>query len=381
LGSLNEVGGEIKLPSLELPEFHTLMKARCDAWPHGLSSTATHDTKRGEDTRARLHVLSEVPFEWQAFLLKWDRLAADLIRDLDGQAAPDAVDRYLLLQTLVGTWSTVGRDTAALCSYSDRICEYMTKAMREAKRNTSWLDPSPDYEAAVAAFVRDVLDEAKSQHLMALVDGFVERIARAGYCNSLSQLVLKSTLPGVPDLYQGCELWDFSLVDPDNRRPVDFVARQNQLAEMKSEYEADPQAFLQRFERDWDEPSIKLFVTWQLLLLRTQFGDCFARGSYLPLEVGGEFLAHVIAFARVLENESVVVLVPRCLRELTADTGRVDWGNTYIEVPSNLGNKFRSFLAGGTGNIVSNGKLMVAELMSRLPFEILLSAHASEKYA
>jgi (1->4)-alpha-D-glucan 1-alpha-D-glucosylmutase len=150
---------------------------------------------------------------------------------------------------------------------------------------------------------------------------------------------------------------------------------------MKSEYEADPQAFLQRFERDWDEPSIKLFVTWQLLLLRTQFGDCFARGSYLPLEVGGEFLAHVIAFARVLENESVVVLVPRCLRELTADTGRVDWGNTYIEVPSNLGIKFRSFLAGGTGNFVSNGKLMVAELMSRLPFEILLSAHASEKYA
>jgi (1->4)-alpha-D-glucan 1-alpha-D-glucosylmutase len=319
-------------------------------------------------------VISEVPDEWNEFLLEWDRLAFSVIRDVDGQLAPDAVERYLLLQTLVGTWPRSLED-AAWKKYCDRISEYMTKAMREAKRNTSWLDPSPDYEAAVTSFVVEALDQGRSPRLISLVDSFVQRIAQAGYWNSLSQLALKATLPGVPDFYQGTEFWDFSLVDPDNRRPVDFDERQRMLNEMLAEYKMDPAAYVLRFENDWSHSPIKLFATWQLLSMRQQFSELFANGSYLPLEVGGEFATHIIAFARLRERESVLVVVPRCIQRLLQDAGQshINWRDTFVRVPNGLGKSFCSLTAGSSKELVLDCKLKVSIALKSFPFAVLLS--------
>ena len=228
LASLNEVGGELDAKSLSPDEFHRLMRQRQADWPHSLSATATHDSKRGEDMRARLNVLSEVPDEWSAAFRRWRELNRHLERESDGDPVPDRNEQYLLYQTLVGTWPLAPFSANARREYTDRIVQYMEKALREAKIHTSWMNPAEAYEAAVFDFVRDVLSE-KAVIFQADLSTFVSEIADSGFVNSLAQVLLKMTLPGVPDFYQGTELWDFNLVDPDNRRPVDFADRCRRL--------------------------------------------------------------------------------------------------------------------------------------------------------
>ena len=232
LASLNEVGGELDAKPIAVDEFHRLMRHRMESWPHSLCATSTHDSKRGEDMRARLNVLSEMPDEWAQAFTRWQQMNRSLVREIDGDPVPDANEEYLIYQTLVGTWPASIQSEADRATYRDRIAQYMEKAFREAKAHTSWMNPSDDYESAVHDFIRDLFGEA-GKKFAADLGQFVRRIADSGYVNSLAQLLLKMTVPGVPDFYRGTELWDFNLVDPDNRRPVDYDARRRRLHELQ----------------------------------------------------------------------------------------------------------------------------------------------------
>ena len=237
--SLNEVGSDPRQFSTTQAAFHRDNLWRAEHWPHSLLGTSTHDSKRSEDVRARLNVLSELPSEWRAAVQTWRKMTEDKRRRVGAATAPSPIEEYLLYQTLVGTWPTGSR--AAAPEYLERIEAYMVKALREAKSNTSWSTPNAEYEAAVIDFIRSTLTGAAADAFVASLGDFVERIAIPGFLNSVGQTLLKLTCPGVPDIYQGNELWDFSLVDPDNRRPVDYARRQQLLAEIESAI-ADPAA-------------------------------------------------------------------------------------------------------------------------------------------
>jgi (1->4)-alpha-D-glucan 1-alpha-D-glucosylmutase len=350
--SLNEVGGEIVPTANSVEEFHRLMQRRQLDWPHSLSASSTHDTKRGEDLRARVHVLSQVPERWRDLLEQWDECVQPHLRDVDGELAPNRAEQYLLVQTLVGTWPLSGPQSADWPEYRNRIRQFMEKALREAKQNTSWSNPASEYEQAVLNFVDDTLDESQSQERIALIDSFVRSIADAGYQNSISQLILKACVPGVPDFYQGTEYWDYSLVDPDNRRPVDFSSRIEQLQVLGQQFASDAKQCVDSLAASWPEPTIKLFMTWRLLGLRQEFPDVFRYGSYTPLEVHGPYRDHVIAFARSHEDCWVVVIVPRMLPvvgwnnvdPVAAGDSAVGWSDTNVHLPAEAGLTFRNAL-------------------------------------
>src|SRR5258706_5722433 len=274
--SLNEVGGEPGRGAFDgLAEFHADNAATSDAWPHTLNATATHDTKRSEDVRARLNVLSEIPQLWQREVRHWSKLNAPLRTD----GIPNPNEVLLIYQTLVGMWPLDDRERA---SVPERLKQYLEKAAREAKTHTSWLAPNAAYEEALLRFADGIL--GNKPFLEAFV-GFQRRIAFFGFLNGLAQVVLKATAPGVPDFYQGTELWDFSLVDPDNRRPVDYAARAAMLAKMP----AAPTLL-----RRWTDGRVKLFVTQRSLALRAAHTALFRDGAYTPLDAG----PNVVAFTR-----------------------------------------------------------------------------------
>jgi (1->4)-alpha-D-glucan 1-alpha-D-glucosylmutase len=310
LASLNEVGGELDAKPLAVDEFHRHMRHRMELWPHSMTGTSTHDTKRGEDFRARLDVLSEVPVEWKRVFQRWCEMNEPLRRDADGERAPDINEQYLLYQTLVGTWPVKPPDARERATYKDRIVQYMGKALNEAKIHTSWMNPSETYERAVRGFIEDAFEE-RGAAFRAEVDELARKISDAGFVNSLAQLVLKMTAPGVPDFYQGTELWDFNLVDPDNRRPVDFPLRQRQLNEILDADDVDSEEFADSISQRWPDAVVKLWVTTRSLSLRRQWGDVFNFGEYIPLTVEGGAADHVVAYARRHEDKCVVAVVPR----------------------------------------------------------------------
>src|SRR6185503_4374211 len=287
--ALNEVGGEPEAPALSLPEFHAMQLARVATAPGSLTATATHDTKRGEDARARNLALSELAADWDAAVIDWASRNAHLADHIGGKRRPTKAHEYMLYQALIGAWEG-DADTA----FADRMEAYALKAAREGKQETSWTNPNADYEAALKRFLRGLLDPAASPGFLASFAAFAERTALLGALNSLSQLALKTMLPGVPDFYQGTERWDFSLVDPDNRRRVDFAAR----AAM-TETATLPFAEL---ARDWRDGRIKQALTQRLLKLRQAHDDIFRRGSYSPVDVVGDHAGHVIAFARAIQD-------------------------------------------------------------------------------
>jgi len=346
LASLNEVGGEPDANGVTPEELHRDFVHRAADEPFALSATTTHDTKRGEDIRARLNVLAEIPAEWEHAVGRWRYLNGALKADLDGAAAPDANEAYFIYQTLVGTWPG---GTSPAADYVDRIVAYCEKAFREAKLHTSWLDPDADYEKAVADFVRGVLDPAKSGDFLADLDGFVRRIADAGYLNGLAQALVKATAPGVPDFYQGCELWDFRLVDPDNRRPVNFGKRKELLAAL-ADAASGPSALAGDLVDAWPDERIKLYLTWRTLRLRKERADLFLRGEYLPVEVTGARARHVFAFLRRREERSLLVAVPRLTVDATRKSpGRIAadwWGDTVLRLPDGSVPEWRSVLTG-----------------------------------
>ncbi|MDQ3693681.1 MAG: malto-oligosyltrehalose synthase [Chloroflexota bacterium] len=346
LVSLNEVGGNPAQFGLSVAAFHREIQQRQRRWPHAMLTTSTHDTKRSEDVRARLHVLSEMPREWRAAINRWTRLNRQHKRRLDGWAAPGRNDEYLLYQTLLGTWS-VDAGAAPGEEYVARIVAYMEKATREAQVHTSWLAPNEDYEAATAGFVRSILDPALSEPFLVDLTAFLGPIAYVGACNGLSQQTLKLTVPGVPDIYQGTELWDFSLVDPDNRRPVNYEERAAALATLAAPFNPD------RLTNDPRDGRFKLLVTERLLRFRRERPDLFAFGDYQPLETGGTRAEHLCVFSRRCPDtdQGIIVVVPRLIAglmkgSLEPPTGDI-WDDTWISVPDwGDGGRFRHVITG-----------------------------------
>jgi (1->4)-alpha-D-glucan 1-alpha-D-glucosylmutase len=352
LVSLNEVGADPRRFAVSVAAFHHANLERLKRWPYAMLSTSTHDSKRSEDVRARIHALSELPREWRQHVARWQRLNRRLKREVDGVPAPSPNDEYLLYQTLLGAWPLGPCEGEALECFRERIERYMVKAVREAKVHSSWVNPREDYEAKVVAFCRSLLEAPERNPFLADFLPFQERVARLGMLNGLTQTALKLCAPGVPDTYQGTELWDLSLVDPDNRRPVDFVERQRLLEEVSSL--ASPaeglagrvRALLDRLE----DGRAKLYLTWRLLGVRRERPGLFRDGGYIPLEAGGVHARRLCAFARLLDPDRLVVVAPRLYAGLTHGARDLPlgetWTDTWIVAPEGCGPTFDNVLTG-----------------------------------
>jgi len=305
--SRNDVGFELDRFGSTAEDFHALMQKRQAAFPHAMLATATHDHKRGEDLRARLAVLSEQPREWATHLARW----LDESRPLRTGDAPAAGDIAMLLQMIAGAWplDLALDDAPGRADFAQRLAGRQEKALREAKLRTDWADPNEAYEGAARAFLLRLLADNAQPALLGEIFAFVQSIAAAGAVNGLAQLVLKLTAPGVPDLYQGTDYWDFSLVDPDNRRPVDFAARQKSLAAIDM---ADALAH-------WRDGRIKQAILARVLALRQREPELLADGGYEPVAVEGAMARHVVAFQRTRGDDSLLVVVPRLPGALLAD--------------------------------------------------------------
>ncbi|MBP2230544.1 (1-_4)-alpha-D-glucan 1-alpha-D-glucosylmutase [Azospirillum agricola] len=334
LVALNEVGGHPEHFGVSPAAFHRANQDRARNWPGNMLASTTHDTKRGEDTRARLYTLSEMPEEWERQIQTWSRLLRARRGDVEGTAPPDRNDEYLFYQLILGAWpveltglAADRLDPAAMAAFAERIVGAMTKSMREAKVHSTWAAPNEAYESAVIGFIHDALDVSRRNAFLDAFLPFQASVARLGMVNGLSQTLLKLTSPGVPDLYQGCELWHLSLVDPDNRLPVDYGIRRRLLGEVEAALEqGTTPALLDR----WTDGAVKLAVTRGTLALRAEKPDLFAAGDYVPLEATGDKAEHVVAFARKAGNDAVVVAVPRLVGALGEEP---DWSNTAIPLP------------------------------------------------
>ena len=372
LASLNEVGGEPHKGGSTPAQFHEANLYRREHWPHAMLATATHDTKRGEDVRARLNVLSELPADWSKVVSRWARINVKHRKEVEGKPAPSRNDEYLFYQVLLGAWPAEAEGIAHDSADDDlvqRLRQYMTKATKEAKVHTSWINPNEAYDQAVADFVSGVLSGPGAKKFLAAFLPFQQRVARLGMVNSLAQVVLKLAAPGMPDFYQGTELWDLNLVDPDNRRPVDFNLRK-QLLESCPE-PAEPSAVGALLDQ-WTDGRIKMFITARGLKLRREHPDLFSEGDYLPLEVAGDQSAHVIAFVRRREDRILLAVAPRLFAALVgADCalprGDEVWANTRLQLPAEFTDRaFRNIFTGEVVPVVKDG-LSLGSLLSVCP--------------
>jgi (1->4)-alpha-D-glucan 1-alpha-D-glucosylmutase len=374
LASLNEVGGEPGRFGTAPEEVHSLFAERRERFPTSLSATSTHDTKRSEDVRVRIDALSEIPGEWRSALVRWMRLNTPHLAADNGHTAPDRADELLLYQTLVGAFPDGGLrpDTPAFSAFVSRIQGYMEKAMREAKRHTSWTSPNEAYEAGVRTFVERVLS---SREYLADLRSLAERVAHAGRISSLAQVAVKCAAPGVPDVYQGCELWDLSLVDPDNRRPVDFELRARLLQQLDAELAGGPAARAALARRLATEEGLrdgraKLLLVYTALRLRQAMRELFLAGDYLPLRADGPFAKRVFAFARVDRRRALVCAVPRLvLGPLERGGGRIRWEGA-LALPGGLPRRWRDAV---TGAERAGPELPLAELFADFPVALLVS--------
>lgn len=350
--SLNEVGGDPAQFGRSVEEFHRANQERRRSWPLSMLATSTHDTKRGEDARARLNVLSEIAEEWRAGVFRWARANAGMRAQVDGSPAPDRADEYIFYQSLIGSWPPGLEEPDA--EYVERIRHFMLKAIREKKEHTSWINASEAYETAISEFVWRTLTGSRAKRFLRSFVPFAHRVARLGMLNSLSQAVLKIVSPGVPDFYQGTELWDLSLVDPDNRAPVDYSTRRALLDQMEAlladSAGAEAGTAVSEMLTNWQDGRIKLYVTARALRLRKQLAPVFLDGEYVPLAAEGERKDHVVAFARILGDQNVVVVAPRLVAGLIRGETRLPlgsqaWGQSALALPQNLaGRKFRNIL-------------------------------------
>lgn len=306
--SLNEVGSRPGRMAFSLEQFHRANMARQEYWPHTLNATSTHDTKRSEDVRASINVLSEIPDLWAAALQRWRMQNAIRKTKVQGKAIPDGNMELFLYQTLVGAWPLAAEEIPA---FRERLAKYLVKAAREAKAFTSWLDPQPAYEKGLVEFAMAILEPGPENAFLEDFLAFQQVTARYAALNSLAQVLLKVTSPGVPDFYQGTELWDFSLVDPDNRRPVDFTKRKRLLAALQEGGATSRLSLARELVSSWQDGRIKMYVTYQTLHYRREHQELFTAGGYLPLEAAGKAAEHACAFCRRHEDTWVLVAVPR----------------------------------------------------------------------
>ena len=373
LVSLNEVGGEPDRFGRTPEEFHVVMLERAERWPHALSTSSTHDTKRSEDVRARINVLSELPELWARRVEAWAGFNARHRRVEDGQPIPDPNDEYLLYQTLVGAWPFGELDDQGRRDFTARLQAYMEKATREAKTHTSWINPDAAYDEGLAGFVADILgNEAFLEDFLP----FQRTVSRLGMVNALAQTLVKLTAPGVPDVYQGQEAWDFSLVDPDNRRPVDYGLRRRLLDAIDTRRaEVDGPTLARELVEGWEDGRIKMHVVQQALRLRAALPGVFGRGAYLPLTGEGARAGHVAAFARTADGAATITVVPRLVAGLTRDRDFAlpaadDWKGTRIPLPDDLAGRYRNVLTGEEMRAGTDG-LDAEKLFAAFPAALL----------
>ncbi|GGB87219.1 malto-oligosyltrehalose synthase [Dyadobacter sediminis] len=358
----NDVGDFPDRFGMSIKDFHQSMRQRQKDWPLALNATSTQDTKRGEDVRARLNVLTDIGEEWIAKVKEWTALNADLKKD---QAGPTANDEYLIYQTLAGAYPMQGEDED---NFQQRLGEYLQKALREAKTETNWSEPNEAYESSVMKFADQLLN--KEHPFFDNFTAFNAEIADYGIINSLVQLVLKFTCPGIPDVYQGCELWDFSLVDPDNRRPVDFAKREQWLKEL-DDYDAD--RLLEKLWDDRNNAQIKLWLTQHLFKLRRENPLLFTKGDYIPLKMRGAYKDHILAFARKQKKDYYIVIVPLhaavICREQQKSFFDIDWKDTLIVMPDNLSLEWDNVFS--EEKLEFQGKINMSDIFRELPFAVL----------
>ena len=374
LVSLNDVGGDPSRFGVTLAEFHAENTARVRRSPHALSATATHDTKRGEDMRARINVLSEIPEAWRRHVAGWQRLNRRYRTMLDGRAVPGANTEYFIYQTLAGAWPL---DVA-------RLRDYLLKVVHEAKVHTSWINPDERYDAAIAAFAEAVLDPTRSQGFLDDFTAFHARIAHFGALNSLAQTLIKITAPGVPDFYQGTELWDLSLVDPDNRRPVDFSLRRRLLGDLERALATTTDRASLAFElfKDKQDGRVKLYLIREALAFRRARPALFSSGEYRPLETRGALAEHLCAFARVADGAAAITVVPRLLTRLLPRAGAAPlgpdvWQDSALLVPGlRPGRRCRNVFTGEVHTLAAyqgQAALPLAQVFAHFPVALLSS--------
>jgi (1->4)-alpha-D-glucan 1-alpha-D-glucosylmutase len=384
--SLNEVGGDPNnYGGGGVRAFHADAEYRALHWPHEMLATSTHDTKRSEDVRARLNVLSEMTTPWRDAVRRWTRINRTRKREIDGVAAPSRNDEYHLYQTLLGSWPLTQPDAAGAAAYRERIEAYMIKAVREAKLRTSWTEIDAAYEEALLQFVRSILEPRDNNLFLTDFLEFQRRVARFGLLNSLSQTLCKLTAPGVPDIYQGNELWDFSLVDPDNRRPVDYQGRRAALEELER---SAASLELPELVGSLEDGRCKLLLIWKILQLRRERPRLFSHGSYRRLRVRGARAHHVCAFARLRAGQSLIVIAPRLYRRLLDDPallplGEAVWEDTLVELPrqERFRRSLRGVLDGAQLAPVRHGDISgvaVAQALAEFPVAVLSGDEADE---
>jgi (1->4)-alpha-D-glucan 1-alpha-D-glucosylmutase len=375
LVSLNEVG---RPPAA----FHQANLRRLARWPLAMLGTSTHDTKRGEDARARINVLAENPEEWRQRIIRWSRINTTNRAPVGSGWAPDRNDEYLFYQALLGAWPAGA--TEADPELVQRLRDYMAKAIREAKLHTSWINPNQAYEAGVAAFVEKTLSGATTRKFLEAFLPFQDRIARAGVVNSLSQVVLKVAAPGVPDFYRGTELWDLSLVDPDNRRPVDWGLRRRFVDELEPWFERErpPAQALEGMLREWHDGRLKVFVTACALRARRRLPSLFLAGEYVPLEADGDRREHVVAFARRADHEVAIVIAPRFPTRLAGEAqpfplGPAAWADARLTLPPELaGRTYRNVFTREAVRATAAGHdtgIALVDAFASLPVALLLA--------
>jgi (1->4)-alpha-D-glucan 1-alpha-D-glucosylmutase len=359
--ALNDVGGDPGAPGEGPAGLHRRLQERQAGWPHTLNATSTHDTKRSEDVRARLAVLSEIPRAWATRVEHWRQSNAPRMIRLDDGMVPDGVMELLLYQSLLGAWPL---DDAEQPAFRERFHGYLVKAAREAKTHTSWHDPRPDYEQALLRFADGILDPASGAAFLADFRAFQRPIAYYGALNSLVQVLLKITAPGVPDFYQGTELWDLSLVDPDNRRPVDYARRAALLARLPEPGRDDLAPALPDLVAGWEDGRLKLYLTREALRCRGAHAALFAEGDYTPVAAHGARAEHVCAFARRHAGTTVLVVAPRLMARLALDAeaagkpppdgppplrlpvGATIWSDTALALPEGSPTRWRNAVTG-----------------------------------
>lgn len=347
LVSLNEVGGDPGHLGCSVNAFHYFNQERLKKWPHSMLSLSTHDTKHSADVRARINVLSEIPQQWQEAIIRWRKLTK-LPKSKAGQTVIARNDEYLFYQVLIGTWPLMPLHDAALKDYRERIRSYMIKAVREAKRYTSWIDPNEDYEQAVSTFVCRCLDTSVNPLFLRDFVEFERRIRTPGLFNALAQALLQLTSPGVPDIYQGHELWQFTLVDPDNRDPLDFNRcnpAMERIESMIANAAQDRAALLRALSATMEDGLIKLFVVTQTLRFRQHHAALFQSGDYLKINVQGKGADHLLAFARKDQSDFVIVIVPRLMAVFYLDRQDLSrseiWRETWLELPASSPTDYR----------------------------------------
>jgi len=374
LVSLNEVGGRLRPPDSPVDEFHSQMRERLKNWPYAMNTTSTHDTKRSDDVRARIDVLSEMPAEWEKRLRLWSRWNEDK-RTGRGKRVPDPNEEVLLYQTMLGAWPF---DIDEVPSFRTRLQAYMVKAAREAKVHTQWARPDTEWESQLNQFIDAILVPSSRNRFLRDFLHFEKRIAHLGAINSLSQTLLKICAPGVPDFYQGSELWALRLVDPDNRGAVDFQKRSEFLGRLKAMESQKLGGLVPEVLRTWQNGSVKLYVTAKALGFRRNHGAVFLEGDYLPLKASGTLREHVCAFARLHEDEWVLVIVPRIVGGLSASgefpVGQRVWGRSVMNLPTAAPSEWRNVLTGdslGTLRAARGRAVLLGDVFRSFPVALL----------